>query len=226
MIRRDYILRMIEEFVRALARIESLKHERRWSEAETNLDDELKRLVGTDRAGLESLNDTALLARILRAGDFNAQRAQALMVARLLSEAADVTEEQSEAAQVETDRAGLLRLRALKLMLNVALRSEGLDWPDFVPTIDIVAARFKTGELPLDTQGLLMQHFERTGQYAKAEDSLWAALEFAPDNPILLQLGISFYRRLLAKSDAALEAGNLPRAEVQSGLDELQARAS
>ena len=45
MIRRDYILRMIEEFVRVLARITSLKKERRWEEAQATVDEELKRLV-------------------------------------------------------------------------------------------------------------------------------------------------------------------------------------
>jgi hypothetical protein len=34
-----------------------------------------------------------------------------------------------------------------------------------------------------------------------------------------------FYQRLLGLSDDALSIGNLPRAEVQAGLDELERRA-
>jgi hypothetical protein len=44
-IRRDYILRMIEEFVQALARINALKKDRRWQEAAGVLDEEFQRLM-------------------------------------------------------------------------------------------------------------------------------------------------------------------------------------
>ena len=46
MIRRDYILRMIEEFAQALARIHSLKVSRRWGEAVADMDAEFKKLIG------------------------------------------------------------------------------------------------------------------------------------------------------------------------------------
>ena len=46
MIRRDFILRMIEEFAQALARINSFKRDGRWSEASETLDTEFKRLIG------------------------------------------------------------------------------------------------------------------------------------------------------------------------------------
>ena len=110
-----------------------------------------------------------------------------------------------------------LRLKALHLLLQAALRSEDVDWPQFVPTIDILAQDLNE-VLPVQTHALLMQHFERSGQFAKAEDSFHAALELFPDSPALRQLGISLYQRLLTKSDTALEAGNLPRDEVETGL--------
>jgi hypothetical protein len=43
-IRRDYILRMIEEFVQALARISALKKDRLWQEAAGVVDEEFQRL--------------------------------------------------------------------------------------------------------------------------------------------------------------------------------------
>jgi hypothetical protein len=116
-----------------------------------------------------------------------------------------------------------LRLKALHVLLQTALRSEDAEWPEFVPPIDVLADNLKEA-LPVQTHGLLMQHFERSGQFAKAEDSFHAALEQFPDSPALRQLGVSFYQRLLAKSDSALEAGNLPRAEVEAGLEQLRQR--
>ena len=46
MIRRDYILRMIEEFIRALAKIAALKKTRRWDEAADAIDHEFQRVMG------------------------------------------------------------------------------------------------------------------------------------------------------------------------------------
>jgi len=74
------------------------------------------------------------------------------------------------------------------------------------------------------THAMLMQHYERTGDFAKAEDELFAMLDAEPDNERLVEFGCAFYRRLLAQSDTALNEANLPRAEVEEGLKELEAR--
>ena len=78
--------------------------------------------------------------------------------------------------------------------------------------------------LPTRTHALLMQHYERTGEFAKAEDALFAMLDAEPDNQAIVEFGITFFQRLLAQSDAALNEANLPRAEVEEGLKELQRR--
>ena len=82
----------------------------------------------------------------------------------------------------------------------------------------------KDAPLPLSTQARLMQHYERVGAFGKAEDLLFAMLESEPNEPGLLNFGIAFYQRLAGKSDASLNDGNLPRAEVESGLAELDRR--
>jgi hypothetical protein len=79
-------------------------------------------------------------------------------------------------------------------------------------------------ELPMATNALLMEHYERTGQFAKAEDSLFAILDAGPDNAAALEFGISFYDRLLRQSDMQLADGNLPRNEVEAGRSELRER--
>jgi hypothetical protein len=217
MIRRDYILRMIEEFVRALARINEQKRNQLWHEAETSLEDQAKRLTGTDLATIVTLTDTELLGSLLQTGDFQAQTEKAFILARVLIEAAEVADAEN---REESSRA--FRLKALHLVLHTALRTEVFEWPEFVPTIDLLLQRFVRAQLPVHTQALLMQHFERTGQFAKAEDALYVLLELAPDNPALRELGISFYHRLLDQPDAALESGELPRSEVEFGLAEIR----
>jgi hypothetical protein len=48
-------------------------------------------------------------------------------------------------------------------------------------------------------------------------------LDAGPDNEAIVKLGLAFYQRLLAQSDATLAAANLPRAEVEEGLKQLHA---
>lgn len=69
-----------------------------------------------------------------------------------------------------------------------------------------------------------MQHYERTGEFAKAEDALYALLESDPENPAVVEFGRAFYQRILAKTDRALVEGNLPRSEVEDGLRNLGQR--
>ena len=59
-----------------------------------------------------------------------------------------------------------------------------------------------------------MQHYERSQEFAKAEDALFAMLEAEPGNAGLVEFGVAFYERLRGQSDAALEAGKLPRSEL------------
>jgi hypothetical protein len=70
-----------------------------------------------------------------------------------------------------------------------------------------------------------MQHYERLGEFARAEDCLFAMLEFEPENRNLLEFGIGFYDRLRCRNDATLLAGNSPRVEVEAGLSELRHKA-
>jgi hypothetical protein len=71
---------------------------------------------------------------------------------------------------------------------------------------------------------MLMQHYERIGDFARAEDMLFSMIEDQGDNPELLDFGAGFYRRLQRQSNDALIAGNLPRAELDSGLAQILQR--
>jgi hypothetical protein len=220
MIRRDYILRMIEEFIRMLSRINSLKRGQQWQEASGIAEEEFRRLVGTDAVNAAQLSDTELLARLIKGEPTQAVPEKKLMLATLFKEVGDLG---SSRGRLEEGRS--FYLRSLQLLLDTIASEERLDWPDFVPRVDALVAALKDSPLSLETQARLMQHFERMGEFAKAEDCLFAMLELEPRNPRLLEFGISFYQRLRSQSDAALFAGNLPRAEVESGLAELTIKA-
>jgi hypothetical protein len=49
-------------------------------------------------------------------------------------------------------------------------------------------------------------------------------LDAEPTDPKLLDFGVAFYQRLESQSDASLNGGNLSRAELKTGLAELDHR--
>ena len=219
MIRRDYILRMIEEFVQALARINELKQNRRWQEAAGVVDEEFQRLIGMGAQAVASLTETELLANLIRGEPTQAVHDKTLMLTALLKEAGDVA-----ATQERAEESRSCYLKGLRLLLETLAREEVSDCPDFVPRVEMFAAALRGSPLPLETQALLMQHYERSGQFAKAEDALFAMLEAEPGKAGLVAFGVAFYERLQGQSDASLAAGNLPRPELETGLAELRKR--
>lgn len=219
MIRRDYILRMIEEFMQALSRIRSLKQGQHWNEASGKLDAELKKLIGDDVRAITRLSETELLARLMQDGPTHALREKTLVLTTLLKEAGDV------ATAADREKEGReCYLKALHLLLDTLGRGDVFDCPEFVPKVEMLKVALATAPLPARTHAMLMQHYERTGEFAKAEDALFAMLDAEPDNDAIVDFGIAFYQRLLSQGDATLSAANLPRAEAEEGLKELQAR--
>ncbi len=219
MIRRDYIMRMIQECIRALARINSLKKAQRWNEASEELDAEFQRLIGAGPQTVARLSETELLARLVEGEATQVVRQKTLILTALLKEAGDVA-----AAQDRPEDSRECYLKALHLLLEVLARGEVFECPEFVPKVEMLKEALQGSHLPLQTHALLMQHYERAGEFAKAEDALFAMLDAEPDNDAIMEFGVTFYQRLLAQSDAALTEANLPRAEVEEGLKELQDR--
>ena len=219
MIRRDYFLRMIEEFVRVLARITSLKKDQQWSEAGQVMDQEFQRLIGLSTQTIIRLSETELLARLAQDGPTHTVQNKALMLATLLKEAGDLAAERGQ-----SDESRECWLKALHLLLDVLGRGDVHECPEFVPKIETLAVELEEMGLPVRTPALLMRHYERTGEFDKAEDALFAILESDPTNGATLEFGFAFYERLRGQTDPALVAGNLPRNEVETGLAELKRR--
>jgi len=217
MIRRDYIVRMIQEFAEALARIRALKNDQQLKQAALLTNDEFRRLTGIDSDALLKLSETELLARLIETEPLHAVREKMFFLTTLLKEAGDIAATEDRLAESRA-----CYLKGLHLLLDSLARGDAFEQPEFVPKVDLFVAALD--EVPTPTSALLMEHYERTGQFGKAEDALFAILDGDVDSDLALNFGISFYERLLGKSDAQLADGNLPRAEVEAGLQQLQDR--
>lgn len=219
MIRRDYILRMIEEFLQVLSRLRSFKRGQLWDEAAAELDAEFKRLVASGPASVLDLSETELTARLLEGEPTALAGPKTSLLVALLKEAGDVA-----LAQDQGEKARSYYLKGLNLLLQSGRRADAFEQPEFVPQVDVFVAALAEAPLPLATQAALMEHYELSGQFAKAEDALYAMIEADPSNPGVREFGLAFYERLSHHTDAELVAGNLPRTELEAGWQELTER--
>jgi tetratricopeptide (TPR) repeat protein len=219
MIRRDYILQMIEECIQALTQIRALRHGRRWEEARQAVDAQCEKLAAAGARNLAQLSETELLARLALDQPTQAVRARLFLVITLLQEAGDIA-----AAEGRMEEAREIYLKALHLLLDVSAQDDPGGHPAFVPRVEGLVHCLAHAPVPIRTQVLLMRYYESTGQLAKAEDTLFSVLDATTNDPASVEFGAAFYRRILRQNDATLMAGNLPRAEAEEGLQELQRR--
>jgi tetratricopeptide (TPR) repeat protein len=219
MIRRDYLLRMVEQCVQALARGLRLTQEREFEAARGELDQGIRDLAGLDLEQVNRLSEAELMALLLRGEPTQVLRQKCMLLTALLRQAGDL-----QAAQGNAVEARMLYLKALNLQLDVLGRESSFDFPEVVPRVEVLLSALEGEPLPLPTSAALMQYYERLGQFGKAEDALFAMLEAQPAHPALAEFGIQFYERLLRQGDEALTLGNLPRPEVEAGLAELKSR--
>ncbi|HVV71707.1 MAG TPA: DUF6483 family protein [Verrucomicrobiae bacterium] len=219
MIRRDYLLRMIEEFIAMLSRLASLKRGQMWEQASEVIEQEFQRVLGAGADDVLKLSETELLAHLLKGEPTQAVQQKIFIAARLLAEAGEAA-----AARGCQEESRAFHLKALNLLLDTFPEGDSVDAPAYVPKVEGLLTALAGSPLPPQSQLRLMQHYESLGEFAKAEDMLFALIEPEPLEPGLVQFGLQFYRRLEGKTDAALSAGNLPRPEVEAGAAELRRR--
>jgi hypothetical protein len=210
---------MLAEFFEVLSRIRSLQKGQQWQEAGLLADEEFQQIVGHNKKAVVSLSETELLAQLIKSETTLAVREKTLMLVTLLKEAGDIA-----AAEAKPEESRSYYLKGLHLLTGVLAREEVSDFPDFVPRVESFLSALGDSPLPLTTEAMLMQHYERLGDFARAEDKLFSMIEIQPENVELLNFAVAFYERMQQKSDAVLIAGNLPRAEVETGLAQVLAK--
>jgi hypothetical protein len=115
----------------------------------------------------------------------------------------------------DTQRASAIYLKALHLVLDLLKREGLIDLPEYTPKIEVFVESLGDETLPPSTYAMLMHYYESIGNFAKAEDYLYALRETTEESRELNQFARSFYDRLMLKDDLQLERGGLPRAEIE-----------
>ena len=212
MIRNDYIMRQIEmlgAFVRKLLkRIENNELEG----AETDADAASRQFVGVPLVVLENQPPDGFEAMLSMAGQFDYMRGLA---------AATLLEMRGKVARADGDERTAFRLWTNSASLLILCH----DSPDeevremSATRLDNVVTALQEYEIPEFLHRLLTCHYEKLGDYARAEDHLFQAA--AANQPDVFEWASDFYSRLESRTDQQLSAGNFTRDEIAESLNEL-----
>jgi hypothetical protein len=213
-IKQDYILRLIEQLAQFLARILKLHERGEYDAAMDAIGDALKKLVGLDLRVIEALSLEDLV-KLLKPGiDLDVSRA--IIVADLLKARGDVRHSLGD-----PDGGTESYVRSLTLFLEVFTAPGSIELPDQTTRMEWLITRLADEELPPVSLVRLLRYYEKTKRFALAEDVLWELLD-GEDGDDFIDEGAEFYDRLVQKTDADLDAGDLPREEVLEGLERLR----
>ncbi len=214
----DYIMRMIQQMTGFLVRVLLLRKQGKTEEALAVLTDAYGRLSGLSGSLVHALSEEDLIELLQARGGLNPDRCLAL--AELLRAEGHVYDD------VERfDESYPRYLKALRLYLE--LRNDADDLPPGLDLsgLDDVIEQLSDYDLPIPTRDRLIAYLEFAGRFDEAENLLLDRLETAGGDEVVTDALVLFYRRLLLKSDSALETGGLPREEVEEGLARAQATA-
>lgn len=210
MFRRDYIVRMIEDMTAMVAKVFTLKQEKKTTEALWEVDELLGRHFRLNSRLLNSLSVEDIIDMYRLGGIIESDKLQG--VARLLKEEGGIY-----AAEGNTEAALFRSMRSLHLFLYADLHGADRNLMHMTQEIDELLNEVEAYRLPVKTERLLLSYLESVGRYAKAEDSLYRLWEQGED---VAAEGHELYGRLLITAPEALELGGLPLAEVRQGQAE------
>ena len=219
MAQRDYILRLAEEIGRAFAQILYHKQIKDYQGARNFIDEQYRQTLGMGAGFIHSVPEETLLAMLTSLGTLNAEKCW--LLATLLKAEGEIYEEQGN-----DDESYYCYLKSLNLFLEVLLLDDKISDVDHVPELEGLLYKLHDYELPTTTELKLLQYYENTGRFAKAEDVLFEMLNTGTPDKAIVERGIAFYSRLNKKSDTVLSAGNFSRVEAEEGLARLKGMQS
>jgi hypothetical protein len=213
MIHRDYIIRLLEHFARALAQILLLKEQKQYTEAILEIDRTGELFFGMDFKLIKLLSDADLTGLLRSGGILDTDRC--LVLADLLKVEADIL-----MLQNKPDESMSRNVTSLSLLLEALSQREKSRIEENYSKISDLLEKTRAIEIPSHVKKKLFLYYESIGKFHKAEDILFEWSESGEKE--CCDEGIAFFQRLAAKSDDELISGQLPREEVTRGLDDFK----
>lgn len=214
MLKQDYVLRMIDQLARAVGRLVARMRQEDREKVEESIGNTLEELTGLRFDLLDTLSLEALLKILEVDGERDPARCLAIAEMCLLRSELDRKD------GFET-KASNLQVRALTLFLEALFVFRHAALAPTEERVERLVADLGVFDLPPETLIRLFRYRASQGRFADAEDALFELVGRGLDDDGPRAEGRAFYERLLTLDDATLEAGRLPRDEVEEALADL-----
>ncbi|OBZ08680.1 DUF6483 family protein [Bacillus sp. FJAT-26390] len=211
MFQRDYFMRMIEQMTEAVGQIMNLRRERKHEEALLFIDELLDKRFRLSSKLIRSLSDEDLMRMMTTNGVLETDHMQAIAI--LMKQEAELNGDLGR-----EDESFVAYVKALHLFLRLSLVDAEPTIVEPRGQIKELLERLLPYELPLSTKRLMMEWHEAEGHFDLAENMMH---ELLGDNALTPSAAEDIYRRMLLQPDERLEAGGLPREEIEQGLEAL-----
>ncbi len=217
MYNRDYLLQLIEQLGLVLARALGRSGMKTAEEPLRDIDEAAKMFVGLGSGMIASFSDDDLITILHTGGSFDLNKCLAV---------SEVLYAEGRVYESAGDRGGshLRYQRSLHFLLEALNEDPDLSPAPYEERISELLDRLRDVELPRAVMLKLFRFYESRGAYALAENILFDLADTTPET--VRDEGRRFYERLLKKTDEELAQGNLPRSEVEEGLQEFNERTS
>ena len=207
MIRQDYLMRLAQRLVQALAQALFHKGRQEYDRAEAAINVALSECFGLETGRLPDLDE--LLNDCATAGEATPEN---------LIRLADLFREMGEIQRLRGDTTGAGQSDTLALGMFLELLQTSVVSCELIQKTEGLVQRTAGTRLPAAVLRRLLSYYEARGLLARAEDVLYEWLD--TKDPAAPEGGFAFYDRLSSKSDHELKDGGLPRAEVDQGRAE------
>ena len=211
MINRDYIMRMIEQLGRVVAKVLLLRESNQHLEAVDEIRKAGKLLLGLNAEAMDKLSDRELIMLWTVGGELDAGKCS--LAAGLFKTEGEILEHRGDTA-----KASASFVKGLSLIVET-ICSLKEDIPSEIKgTFSSLLQQFDSDSLSLDMRKKAFRALVFIGNFAKAEDILFGIVH---EDRTFVEEGKRFYGQLLKRTDKELNDGNLPRDEVVKSLAEL-----
>jgi hypothetical protein len=209
----DALLRMlVAAIAETIARLALLRTAGQFAQAQQEIDQDLEELLGLKADLARQLSDQKII-EMLTTNEF-LDVGRLYYVAELFRQEAEILK-----AQGQSSFAQISQVRALNLFLEVGFAVEN----DFLEADDRIDELFDDlgADTPEESLFTLFDYYEQVGAFARAVAAIDLMLGRTENDPDILAEKRAFFERLLPESDDELEAGELPREEIKSQLEQM-----
>jgi len=212
MIQKDYFLRMTEILAAVLTKVLFNKENKNYIDAEKEIESAAKTMVGLDLELIRILNIEDIL-KLMKTSDLYAGRC--LVSAELLREYSGLY----EIKRKETEGKNF-EMKSLHLYIEALLTKDLSEPEKYFKGINELISSCSDNEFSDNLNIKLIDYYEFSGQYSKADDIIFELLE--NQNEFVFDKAVSFYKKLQGKTNEELKTGNFSIEEVNEGLEEIQ----